>query len=166
MIKEIINSYSLCLDYARRLVSDLTEDQMVAQPTNLPNHPAWTIGHIIYSAQMIGGEIGIQPWLTPDWVELFRTGSIPKSDISIYPEKKILLDALNDAENRINQRLFEITESDLAQPLPDERYRIIFPTTGHAVLHILTVHIAHHIGQMVAWRRAMQLPPFIHKSNS
>lgn len=51
-----------------------------------------------------------------------------------------------------------MTDSELDSPLPDERYREVFPTLGHAVLHILTVHTAIHLGQISAWRRAMGLP--------
>jgi hypothetical protein len=50
-------------------------------------------------------------------------------------------------------------EDGLAQPLPDERYRHIFPTIGHALLHILTAHAAVHVGQVSVWRRAFGLPP-------
>ena len=40
-------------------------------------------------------------------------------------------------------------------PLPDKRFRDTFPTLGHAVLHILAGHVAVHVGQLGAWRRAM-----------
>ena len=63
MIEEILNSYRISVDRVRVLVADLNEDQMVQQVASLPNHPAWTIGHLIGSAQMIGREMGIPPWL-------------------------------------------------------------------------------------------------------
>jgi hypothetical protein len=157
MNKEIINSYTRCLDELRRMVSDLSKDQMVAQPDNLPNHPAWTIGHLIYSAQAIGGEMGLQPWMKPDWEISFKSGSKPVSDAAKYPKLGELIDALDDAQNRLVRRLSAMTDADLAEPLPDERYRHIFPSVGHAVLHILTVHAAYHVGQVAAWRLAMGL---------
>jgi hypothetical protein len=45
------------------------------------------------------------------------------------------------------------------QPLPDGRYREMFPTLGHAVTHVLTAHTAAHIGQVIVWRRVMGFPP-------
>jgi hypothetical protein len=51
-----------------------------------------------------------------------------------------------------------MSHTDLAQPLPDVRFRDQFPTVGHAVLHILAAHTALHIGQVIVWRRAMGLP--------
>lgn len=166
MIQEILNSYSLCLDHVRRLVVDLTDEQMVVQPGNIKNHPAWNLGHLIYSAQMIGGEIGIQPWLLSEWERLFKTGSIPVANQAIYPKKAELLEALTEAQNRLTHRLSEMNETDLAQPLPDVRYRNIFPSIGHAVLHILTIHTSYHVGQISAWRRAMNLNMVFAPSNS
>ena len=77
MITETLNSYELHSEFLRRLVSDLDKDQMICQPVNVPNHPAWTIGHLVYSCQQIGGEIGLSPWLPTDWGEQFGTGSTP-----------------------------------------------------------------------------------------
>ena len=43
-------------------------------------------------------------------------------------------------------------------PLPDEACRAIFPTLGHAVVHILGPHAAVHVGQISVWRRVMGFP--------
>ena len=71
------------------------------------------------------------------------------------PTKEELLAALADGERRIVERLRAMTADDLAGPLPDERFRDVFPTLGHAVPHILAGHTAVHTGQLGAWRRAM-----------
>ena len=157
MIDEILNSYRISLDRVRGLVADLNEDQMVSQTVALPNHPAWTIGHLIYSAHMIGQEMGISPWLDEAWLEPFRKGATPQADISAYPSKEELLSTLDSASARLSQKLQAMTDDDLAGPLPDSRYRNVFPTLGHAVLHILTAHTSIHVGQLSAWRRSMEL---------
>ena len=77
MIAEILNSYDRHLTFLRRLVSDLDKFQMVCQPKNVPNRPAWTIGHLVHSWQQIGGEIGIPPRLPADRGERPGTGSTP-----------------------------------------------------------------------------------------
>ena len=59
---------------------------------------------------------------------------------------------------RVRRKLADMDDADLAGPLPDERYRDVFPALGHAILHILTVHTAIHLGQLSPWRRAMGLP--------
>lgn len=157
MISETLNSYRLTLDHLRRLVADLDDTQMVHQPKGIVNHPAWTLGHLVYSAQAIGGEIGIPPWLPADWSRRFGTGSTPVADAKSYPDKAALLRALDDGQRRLADALTAMSHSDLVRPLPDVRYRDRIPSIGHAVLHILTTHTAMHVGQIVVWRRAMGL---------
>jgi hypothetical protein len=159
MIAQIINSYSLVLDDLRKLVADIPDDRLAKQAGGAVNHPAWIIGHLVHSAQAIGGEMGLSPWLASDWAGKFATGTIPRDHRNFYPSKLELLDALQDSQQRITQRLLALGEAGLSQPLPDERYRAMFPTLGHAVLHILTVHAAIHVGQITVWRRAIGLGP-------
>jgi hypothetical protein len=158
MIAEILNSFDLLLNDARRLVGDLSDDQMVARPVETMNHPAWIIGHIVFSCQAIGAEMGLPPWLPQHWTDLFTTGSTPVADTSAYPAKAELLAALDDAQKRLVSALTAMKEDDLAVPLPDEQYRKTLPTVRHAFVHILVAHTAIHVGQLTAWRRAVHLP--------
>jgi hypothetical protein len=157
MIAEALNSYELNLLFLRHLVSDLDSKQMVQQPENVPNHPAWTIGHLLYSCQQIGGEVGIPPWLPDGWGHTFGTGSTPIADPSAYPDKEALLRALDDGRQRLAAALTGKGEAGLVEPLPDARHRQRLPTIGHAVLHILASHTALHLGQLTVWRRVMGL---------
>lgn len=157
MHRRILNSYALTLDYARQLLADLDDVQMVAQPVAGMNHPAWIVGHLIYSCQMIGVEMGLAPWLPGDWEQRFIAGSPVEADPARYPAKDELIAMFEEATRRVRERLAQMTDAELDGPLPDERYRETFPTLGHAVLHILTVHTAIHLGQLSAWRRAMRL---------
>lgn len=157
MREQTLNSYALVLDYARKLLADLDDDQMVAQPVEGMNPPAWIVGHLIYSCQMIGTEMGLTPWLPDDWEERFIAGSSVDAAPAAYPIRDELLAMFDDATTKIRQRLEQMTDAELDGPLPDERYRDVFPTLGHAVLHILTVHTAIHLGQLSAWRRTMGL---------
>jgi hypothetical protein len=158
MIQELLNSYALILSDVRAAVEDLTEELMVRQFPGVPNHPAWTIGHLAYSAQAIGGEVGLGPWLPSSWITLFCTGSIPHPSTAAYPSRSELLSALADAQARITQALSSLTPTDLVAPLPDIRYRSVFPTIGHAIVHVLSGHTSYHLGQLSLWRRAAGLP--------
>ena len=157
MIQEILNSYDLHLEFLRRLVSDLDDAQMTAQPPNTPNHPAWTIGHLAFSLQQMAGECGLSPWLPGDWETKFGTGSEPVSATDAYPDKASLLQVLEDSKERLFAVVRSLGEAGLAKPLPDVRYRDCFPTIGHAIVHILSGHTALHLGQLTVWRRGMKL---------
>jgi len=159
MIPEITRSFTLALDYLRRLVADVPDERFTEQAGGASNHPAWVIGHLVYSCQAIGGEMGVETWLPAHWDKRFGTGSIPVPARGDYPSKSVLLDSLGDAQARILARLAELDDEGLKRPLPDERHRSLFPTIGHAVLHILTVHTALHVGQITVWRRAVGFGP-------
>ena len=165
MIQEALNSFDLHLEFLRRLVSDLDDTQMVAQPPNMPNHPAWTIGHLAFSLQQIAGECGLSPWLPDDWAAKFGTGSEPTSETDTFPHKATLLQRLEDSKQRLFSVVQSLGEVGLANPLPDVRYRDRFPTIGHAVVHILSGHTALHLGQLTVWRRLIGLGVSAEPSN-
>ena len=158
MIHELLASYRMTLDLIERAVADLSRDQATTQPSGVPNHPAWTVGHLVHSAQAIGGELGLDPWLPEEWGDRFGTGSTPVTNAEAYPPMEELMAQLRGAAARIERHLRERGEEVLAAPLPDVRYRDLFPTTGHAALHILAGHTSFHAGQIMVWRRAAGLP--------
>jgi hypothetical protein len=159
MIDEIVRSNSLIINDLRRLIEDVPGEKMSMQVGAVVNHPAWVIGHLTQSYEAIGGELGITPWLPEGWDKQFGTGSTPVTEREQYPSKLELLNSLDDARDRVVARLNEIGEQRLTEPLPDVRYRAIFPTIGQGVLHVLTAHAALHVGQLTVWRRAVGLPP-------
>jgi DinB superfamily len=63
MVSEVLNSYRLTLDYLRRLVADVPDADLTRQPGGVANHPAWVIGHLVFSCQALGGELGLAAWL-------------------------------------------------------------------------------------------------------
>src|SRR3954470_15675266 len=123
MIHETLRSYALTLDYLDTLLVGVSNDQMTMQAAGVVNHPAWTIGHLIYSAQLLAGELGKSPWLPADWEweRKFGTGSTPQA--TGYPPKKDLLALMTDAQYRLSERLHQMNPEDLEVPLPDERHR-------------------------------------------
>ena len=158
MVDEVLNSYRLTLAYLRRLVADVPDVDLSRQPNGVANHPAWVMGHLTYSCQALGGELGLATWLPAQWEQLYGTGSIPTSDRSAYPSKEELLAALVDGQVRI-QSAYGSRRRGNVHGLPDERYRTTYPTVGYAVLHILTGHAAVHVGQVSVWRRAAGYQP-------
>lgn len=159
MIAEVLNSYSLTLNYLRRLIDGVPDDALASQPAGIVNHPLWTIGHLVFSAQSIGSEIGLKAWLADDWTQRYGTGSVPVAERREYPSKDSLLAQLADAERRLRERLHALGDEAMQQPLPDVRYRELFPTIGHAIAHILPAHTAAHIGQIILWHKAMGFSP-------
>lgn len=158
-MKPVLHSFAYCLDFMREQVADVTADDMVAQPNGIMNHPAWVIGHLTFACQLLGGSIGLSPWLPNDWVKRFAPGSLPVADASLYETKTDALAMLGDAQVRITEAVERLDDSHLDEPFPVESYRVVFPTIRHALTQVLVGHTANHIGQVSVWRRAMGLPP-------
>jgi uncharacterized damage-inducible protein DinB len=147
----MVQTFDATLAFVERSVADLSEQQMVEQPIGVPNHGAWTLGHIIVSCQGMAAELGAEPWLPDDWESLFGYGSTPSPDRSRYPTKAELLAVLADAAKRLRQTLLAADESVLSRPLPDET----FPTMRELLLQVVVAHTAYHAGQLAVWRRAI-----------
>jgi len=160
MIRELVNCFDRTLTFMRQQVGDLSDEEFVLQPAGVPNHAAWTLGHVVHSCEAVAGELGIRPWLDDEWESLFGYGSsAEKVARSGRSSKAALLASLADASDRLRAVLLATEESRLRDPLPDERLREVLPTTGDALLQILCAHAAFHAGQLAVWRRAIGRKP-------
>lgn len=154
MLSELIHTLDYTLQFIERSVADLTDQQMVAQPSAVPNHGAWTVGHVIFTCQGIAAELGAPPWLPDEWESTFGNGSTPLADPSLYPTKAEMLSLLADAAARLRQTLVAADESISRKSLPDEA----MPTMGDLSLQVVVGHTAYHAGQLAVWRRAIGKP--------
>jgi hypothetical protein len=157
-MKPVLHSFAYSLDYLRELVSDVAAADMVAQPTGIVNHPAWVIGHLTHSCELLGGVIGLPPWLPDRWATRFGTGSVPLADASAYETKDKALAMLGDAQSRITRAVEQLDDARLDEPFPEPSYREVFPTIRHALTQVMVGHAAFHVGQLSVWRKAMPLP--------
>ena len=129
---------------------------MVAQPSGIINHPAWTLGHLGAGSDALVGMLGLQSTFPDTWRDAFRRGSIPSGDAADYPGKEQLLEQLCAQHQRVCEAIAAVDAGRLRQPTPP-RYRERFPTVGDFVIAVMTMHEGHHLGYLVAWRRAMGL---------
>lgn len=154
----LIRSFEYSLGFLMELVSDVPDDRWTEQPPGLANHAAWVVGHLAYSCQAIGGEMGMQPWLPTGRRELFGTGSRPENQRGHYPAGRVLLEELQSGSRRVRDQVRQSWGMISRQALPDERYRSLLPTVGDAVLQVLVAHSAYHVGQTALWRKAIGMP--------
>ena len=157
-MKPVLHSFAYGLDFLREQVADVDEADMIAQPNGIVNHPAWTIGHITAATHLLARTIGVQKWLPTEWVQHYRTGSIPVADANPYDSKNELLSKLREAQSKISHAIEQMNDSQLDVPFPAESYRDVFPTIRHALTQVLIGHTAFHVGQLSLWRKAMGLP--------
>ena len=155
----MLQSLAYGLDFLRDQVADVASDDLVAQPNGFPNHPAWVIGHLTFTFQMLGGTIGLAAWLPDGFASTFGPGSVPVGDANLYPPKTDALATLRDGQTRISAAVERIDAVRLAEPFPVEAYRDVFPTIRHALTQVLVGHTAYHVGQVAIWRKARRIGP-------
>lgn len=159
MLQHVLHVYQINGGFARRLVKDLTADQMVQQPHGVVNHPAWSLGHLAVAGHDVCELLGATSDMPPAWEATFKTGGVPAADTTAFPAKDELLRILDQQHERIAKALSDIDPAVLVKPHPDENTRAVFPTVGDLVVFLITAHEMDHLGQIAAWRRAMGLAP-------
>ena len=159
MLQHVVFAYGFNLNIAKRLVRDLTAEQMCQQPHGVVNHPAWSLGHLASASVGLLKALGQQASLPEGWAEAFKTGGIPSSDPSGYPSKDELLSTLESLHDRVTTAVKAADSATLATPHPHEGTRKHFPTIGDMVVFLMTSHEMDHLGQLAAWRRAMKMGP-------
>jgi uncharacterized damage-inducible protein DinB len=158
MLDHVLRAAHLNVDYARRLVADIPDDKMCAQPVAGMNHAAWVLGHLAYVFDSMIGVFDEKPAMSAEWKELFNVPSKPQADRTKYPSKTALFEAYEKAYQRIVDAVKAASPESLARDFPNPRLRATLPTVGTAMVHILTSHQGIHLGQLSAWRRAQGLP--------
>jgi hypothetical protein len=155
----VLHSFAYGLDFLREQVADVPEAQMVAQPHGLLNLPAWVIGHLTLSCELLGGVVGLRPWLPAEYATLYGQGSRPVADPRAYEPRRDALARLAEGQALLVEVVAALDTASLDAPFPSPAYREVFPSVRHSLTQVLVGHTAHHVGQVGMWRKAMGLPP-------
>lgn len=123
------------------------------------NPPAWIGGHVVCTLRNLTQLLTGQGGPSEQWTKQFAAGSTPSDDLSDYPDKQQLLDALDEAAAAADQAVAQATEAQLALANPRPRFNQIAPTIGDAVAFVGLFHLGLHTGELLAWRRCMGVGP-------
>ena len=168
LIQTISKQYDFNLTYAKELVKDVAEDQMCEQPAKgLVNHPAFTLGHLVTGSALVAKYLGATFEIPDGWDVLFlRKGPgdprYPEKDPKLYPNKEELILELENQHNKVIALLSKTDQSILLAP-KKWRYSNHMPQLIDCINFMCTTHEAMHLGQLAAWRRAMDLDATLQK---
>ena len=148
------------LDYGPKLVADLGEEQMIAQPAinpDLPsNHPAWVFSHLNVYLPVIAAIIQNQEFDDPK-DHRFGMQSRPETDRSLYASKQELVEQFIQGHERVIELLESADDSVLDNPIRLPRWKSVMPSAGIALPYLMLNHENNHLGQLSAWRRIQGL---------
>lgn len=159
LIPAILRSWAHQRDYAQRLVADLSDEDMVAQPVRgvTMNHPAWTLSHLSAYPPVLAAILRAEPFEDPK-SHPFGRDSRPTSDLAAYPRKEALLLTYFAAHDDLALTLLHADAAVLDRPTPLDRWLPRWPKIADAVVHLMIDHESTHLGQLSAWRRAGNRP--------
>ena len=146
MVEHLIHTYAFNLEHIKKIVADVSDEQMTLQPTGLVNHPAWTIGHLASASDMLAKILGLESTFPEEWKEACKTGGTPSGDTSLFPSKDQLLAELSNQHARIAEAVKQASPESLAAESAED-FRKMLATAGDIVMYIMSAHEGTHIGQ-------------------
>ncbi len=123
MLDHVLRAAEGNVDYARRLVADIPEEQMAAQPAPGMNHAAWVLGHLAYVFDSMTAVWGQEPTMSKEWKQLFNVPSKPQPEREKYPSKAELWDAYEKNYQRIVDIVKAATPEDFDKEFPNPKLR-------------------------------------------
>ena len=159
MLQHLLNVYAMNLKRLGMHVQDLSDEQMVEQPSGVINHPAWTLGHLAATADNLAKALGLESTFPDAWREACKHRRYAQRQRCRLPLPGNSSWSSSPPSTSGWPPRFAAapTRSCWAQPHPNLRARRIFPTFGDYAVALMTTHEANHLGQLAAWRRAMGL---------
>lgn len=148
------------LQFARgateRIISDIPEDQLCAQPGSGLNHAMFVVGHLACTDDFLLKEFGGQPFALP---ESFHKafGADPTNDATKYPPFAEVKKAFDERRQAVIKWFEGMSDAQLDAPTP-EKWRAYAPTMRD-VAFFAAWHEGYHGGQVSTLRRAFGLGP-------
>lgn len=140
--------------YLSLVVADIAEAEMGEQPVAGFNPPRWILGHLAISTDL-ALRVGGRRFRCPkDWHRSFRRGSPATGSVAVTATKEQFLDAVTSGFAAARDVCRELPPAVAGRPhgiafLADTPLQ----TVEHLLAHLLTTHLATHVGQLSSWRR-------------
>ena len=148
------------VDYLERLVSDLDETDLDFQPFDDFNPPRWILGHLAINNDYALRILGDRFQCPKEWHRSFARGTPSTSRPLAVPSKDPLMERIRTGFRQVCKLTEAADLETMRQPhnVPFLKETSI-KTIGQVISHLMTTHLATHVGQLSAWRRATRRPP-------
>jgi len=141
----------------KRWHRDLTDAHCALAPTAGGKTAGWLLGHLSVTGDFARKLCGLAPMCSKEWRAMFNPGTQPSTDASVYPSLAELRATLKSVYVDLYENGPNGPAAQLGLPNPYTPAIEAFPTAGDFASYLMTGHLAHHLGQLTAWRVAAGL---------
>ena len=145
-----IKLYQLIGPMLLSMAEDLSEEQLV-EAWGEGNPPSWIIGHLSIANEFGVASLGGEPELLEKWMPVFGPGSPPTGE---HPNKAELVAMFERSSKRFLEAVKSASDEQLSKDRESPILKKELPKVVDMVGHLLTTHLALHVGQLSGWRRA------------
>ena len=160
----LAESLLLCKAMNARYLAGFDDSTRTRQATNLPNHAAWSLGHLALTMHRVAQKVdGREPPAadfaasTPDAFdpETVAFGSVPKTDNTAYPSLSRCTAIFNAACDRLAAAVRTATDAQFNQTITWGPIEAPWWT----LIGRMIFHNGFHTGQTADLRRALNFKP-------
>jgi uncharacterized damage-inducible protein DinB len=141
----------------RANTKDLTQEDSLLQPQGGGNCLNWVVGHLLSTWDVILPLVGQQPVMGKQALARYERGTAELDDASEALQLETLLNACDDAVQRMDEGLAQATTESLDRPAPFSP-RKNPDETVRSLLSIVVFHQGYHTGQTAILRRMTGKP--------
>jgi hypothetical protein len=145
------------LGYLKKLTAEMTAADLVNHAGGA-NPPGWILGHLAVVADLVGPMLKLERRCPAAWHKAFGPTHQPSASMPQQSAAEWVA-AIEAGYEAILAALPQADERVLAEPhgVPLLAGTLI-QTRGQLLSHVLSTHLATHIGQLSAWRRNQGKP--------
>lgn len=147
------------IQYLKKLVHNIPENQLYEKQLEGYNSAGWILGHICIEADDVFAQLDIDhPKVSPQWTNWFRNSSGKITSLENLPTKSELIQVLDIRYNLLCEAYLNLSEERLKGPHPSIFMKEIVSSFDAWYAHHLTTHIAVHCGNLAVWKKIIGIP--------
>jgi len=146
------------LSQARPILDGLGDEHRGLEPMPGTKTAGWLVGHLAFTGDYGRRLCERKPLCDSSWTERFAPGTQPSHDHDSYPPMSEMVGMFGTVYTDLIAAASEAPRHVLSNPNPYTSARDRFPTVRDFLFHLMTSHLAYHLGQLATWRGAAGLP--------
>lgn len=149
-----VRLYRLIGGMLRTMVDGIPDDDFRTLPAGGGNSPNWILGHLVVANRMgLATLTGERSREMIDYMRKYGPGTTPSEDPGETLDKPDLVAAFDETADQLVAAIESATDAKLAERRDGPLLADELPTVRDILGHLLTTHLALHVGQLSAWRR-------------